>query len=589
MKDQIDYSRSRLSVFCAYIRPHGRAFAADMALSVAVAAVDLVFPLVSRWSMRALLPQGLFMTFFSVMSVVFIAYLLRAWCMYLVTVIGHRMGTMVEADMRRDVFMHMQELSYSFFDRNRTGVLMGRVTNDLFEIVELAHHGPENILTCSLTLLGALAILFTVNWRLTLVLVVLLPVCVAFSMRQRVNMQRANREVKKKTGEINAAIESGISGIRTSKAFANEAAEDIKFQQANEAFKKSRVAFYRAMGLFNAGVEAAVGLMQVAVITMGGYLIMKESMNYVDLITFTLYVSTFTAPIRKLMQFMEIYTQGMAGFDRFLELMRTKPEIEDAPDAKVLDVESVRGEITFDHVSFHYQDGTQVLDGVSMTVHPGETVALVGSSGGGKTTMCHLIPRFYDVTGGRILVDGHDVRDLTQESLRRSIGIIQQDVFLFAGTVMDNIRYGRPDATDEEIVRAARLAKIHEDIMQMPEGYRSFVGERGIVLSGGQKQRISIARVFLKNPPILILDEATSALDSVTEKEIQQSLDELSRGKTCIVIAHRLSTVHDADRIAVVKDRRIVEQGTRAQLLALGGVYAGLERAQSLGQAAGDC
>ena len=582
MKEKIDFNRSKLSVFAAYIRPHREAFAVDMGLSVAVALVDLIFPLVSRWSMQALLPQGLFRAFFSVMSIVFLAYLLRAWFMYLVTVIGHRMGTMVEADMRRDVFMHMQDLSYSFFDRNRTGVLLGRVTNDLFEIVELAHHGPENILTCSMTILGALVILLTVNWKLTLVLLLLLPACVLFSMRQRINMQKANQEVKKKTGEINAAIESGISGIRTSKAFANETAEDEKFQKANEAFKNSRVGFYRAMGLFNAGVEAAVGLMQVAVVTMGGYLIMKGNMDYVDLITFTLYVSTFTAPIRKLMQFMEIYTSGMAGFDRFLELMRTKPEIEDAPDARELDIQKVRGEVFFDHVSFHYQDGTQVLDDVTLTIQPGEKFALVGPSGGGKTTMCHLIPRFYDVSRGRILVDGNDVRSLTQESLRRSIGIIQQDVFLFAGTVMDNIRYGRPDATDEEVVRAAVLSKIHEDIMQMPDGYETFVGERGIVLSGGQKQRVSIARVFLKNPPILILDEATSALDSVTEGEIQQSLDELSRGKTCIVIAHRLSTVFDADRIAVVENRHIAEQGTRGELLALNGIYAGLEKAQSL-------
>ena len=582
MKEKTDFNRSKLSVFAAYIRPHREAFAVDMGLSVAVALVDLIFPLVSRWSMQALLPQGLFRAFFSVMSIVFLAYLLRAWFMYLVTVIGHRMGTMVEADMRRDVFMHMQDLSYSFFDRNRTGVLLGRVTNDLFEIVELAHHGPENILTCSMTILGALVILLTVNWKLTLVLLLLLPACVLFSMRQRINMQKANQEVKKKTGEINAAIESGISGIRTSKAFANETAEDEKFQKANEAFKNSRVGFYRAMGLFNAGVEAAVGLMQVAVVTMGGYLIMKGNMDYVDLITFTLYVSTFTAPIRKLMQFMEIYTSGMAGFDRFLELMRTKPEIEDAPDARELDIQKVRGEVFFDHVSFHYQDGTQVLDDVTLTIQPGEKFALVGPSGGGKTTMCHLIPRFYDVSRGRILVDGNDVRSLTQESLRRSIGIIQQDVFLFAGTVMDNIRYGRPDATDEEVVRAAVLSKIHEDIMQMPDGYETFVGERGIVLSGGQKQRVSIARVFLKNPPILILDEATSALDSVTEGEIQQSLDELSRGKTCIVIAHRLSTVFDADRIAVVENRHIAEQGTRGELLALNGIYAGLEKAQSL-------
>ena len=574
-----DYSRSKLAIFASYIKPHGKAFAIDMALSVGIAIVDLVFPYVSRWSMRSLLPDGLYRAFFIVMAVMFAAYVLRSVCQYFVTVVGHRMGTLVEADMRRDVFTHMQELSYSFFDRNRTGVLLARVTNDLFEIVELAHHGPENILTCSITIVGAIAILLTINPLLTMVLMVMLPACIAFGMRQRLNMQAANREVKKRTGEINAAIESGISGIRTSKAFANEEAEDEKFDVANEAFKASKVSFYRAMGLFHAGVEGAVGLMQVAVISVGGYLIMREKMNYIDLVTFTLYVSTFTAPIRKLMQFMEIYTQGMSGFDRFVELMRTEPEIQDAPDAKILT--SVKGSIAFEDVSFSYDDGTEVLDHVNLRIEPGETVALVGESGGGKTTMCHLIPRFYDVTGGRVTVDGHDVRSLTQESLRKNIGIIQQDVFLFAGSVMENIRYGRPDATDREVVEAAVRARIHDDIMQMSDGYDTFVGERGVVLSGGQKQRISIARVFLKNPPILILDEATSALDSVTEKLIQDSLDALSAGKTCLVIAHRLSTVRGADRIAVVDGMHIVEQGSRAELLALDGAYARLERAQS--------
>ncbi len=575
-----DFNRPKLAIFASYIKPHGKAFAIDMALSVAVAAVDLIFPYVSRWSMNRLLPNSLYRAFFAVMAIMIAAYVLRAVCQYFVTVIGHRMGTMVEADMRRDVFTHMQDLSYSFFDRNRTGVLLSRVTNDLFEIVELAHHGPENILTCSLTLIGSLVILGTINPRLTLVLVVMMPACVVFGLRQRVNMQRANREVKKRTGEINAAIESGISGIRTSKAFANEEAEDEKFAIANEAFKASRVSFYRAMGLFNAGVEAAVGLMQVAVITVGGYLIMRGQMNYVDLVTFTLYISTFTSPIRKLMQFMEIYTQGMSGFDRFVELMRTEPEIQDAPDA--IELKDVRGEIRFEDVSFSYNDGTEVLDHVDLTVAPGETVALVGASGGGKTTMCHLIPRFYDVTGGRVTVDGHDVRSLTQSSLRKSIGIIQQDVFLFAGTVMENIRYGRPDATDREVVEAAIRARIHDDIKEMPQGYETYVGERGVVLSGGQKQRVSIARVFLKDPPILILDEATSALDSVTEKQIQESLDVLSKGKTCLVIAHRLSTVRDADRIAVVDGMHIVEQGSRDKLIAAGGAYAALERAQEL-------
>ena len=576
----IDYSRPKLAVFASYIKPHGKAFAIDMALSVSIAAVDLLFPYVSRWSMRNLLPEGLFRTFFTVMLIMFAAYLIRAVCQYFVTVVGHRMGTLVEADMRRDVFSHMQELSYSFFDRNRTGVLLARVTNDLFEIVELAHHGPENILTCSLTLVGALVILLTINPLLTLVLVVMLPACIIFSMRQRLNMQAANREVKKRTGEINAAIESGISGIRTSKAFANEAAEDQKFAAANEAFKASRISFYRAMGLFHAGIEAAVSLMQVAVISFGGFLIMQDRLSYIDLITFTLYVSTFTSPIRKLVQFMEIYTQGMTGFDRFVELMRTQPEIQDSPNAKILT--DVKGDIRFEDVSFSYNDGSQVLDHVDLHIAPGETVSLVGSSGGGKTTMCHLIPRFYDVTGGRVTVDENDVRDLTQASLRGSIGIIQQDVFLFADTVMENIRYGRPDATDREVVEAAIRARIHEDILQMPDGYQTNVGERGVVLSGGQKQRISIARVFLKDPPILILDEATSALDSITEKQIQESLDVLSKGKTCLVIAHRLSTVRDADRIAVVDGMHIIEQGSRDELLALGGAYAKLEKAQEL-------
>ena len=578
MNRNIDFSRSKLSIFASYIYPHRVAFALDMGLSLAVALVDLAFPYVTRRTMNSALPQQHFRTFFLIMAALLIAYLLRAFFQYLITIIGHRMGTLVEADMRRDVFTHMQTLSFSFFDRNRTGVLMARVTSDLFEIVELAHHGPENILTCSATLLGALIILLMINARLAIVLIVLLPLCIVFSIYQRMRMQDANRDVKVRTGEINAAIESSISGIRTSKAFAAERAEDAKFDAANEAFKKSKVRYYQAMGLFNAGIEATVGIMQVAVVTVGGYLIMQGEMDLVDLLTFTLYVATFLSPVRKLVQFMEVYAQGSAGFARFVELMRTQPEIQDAPDAVTLS--DVRGEIRFDHVSFAYMADVPVLKDINLTVSPGETFALVGSSGGGKTTICHLIPRFYDVSAGAVLVDGRDIRTVTQESLRQNIGIIQQDVFLFAGTIMDNIRYGRPGASDREVVEAAIRAEIHEDIMHMPDAYESFVGERGVVLSGGQKQRISIARVFLKNPPILILDEATSALDSVTEQKIQRSLDLLSQGKTCIVIAHRLSTIRNADRIAVVDEQHIIEQGSREELLKKNGAYAALERAQ---------
>ena len=579
---QKDFSRSDLSIFISYMLPHRKLFAVDMFLSAMISFIDLSFPYITRKAMNSLLPQRMYTAFFAVMAAVLAAYLLRAFFQYKVTVIGHGYGTLVEADMRSDVFAHMQKLSFSFFDKNRTGVLLGRVTNDLFEIVELAHHGPENLLTCSLTIVGALIILLFINPRLTLVLLVLLPAAIYCTMLQRLNMRRANREVKKKTGEINAAIESGISGIRTSKAFANEQVEEDKFESANENFRKSKTDYYKAMGLFMGSMEATIGLMQAAVIAVGGVMLMNGTLDLVDLLTFTLYVSTFTTPVRKLAQFMEIYTQGTAGFSRFLEIMRTEPEIQDAPDA--VEVTDVKGRITYDHVSFHYNDGVDVLKDVNVTVEPGTTLALVGSSGGGKTTMCHLLPRFYDVSEGAVRIDGMDVRKITQESLRRHIGIIQQDVFIFAGTIMENIRYGRPDATDKEVINAAIKAEIHDEIAAMPDGYHTFVGERGVILSGGQKQRVSIARVILRQPPILILDEATSALDSVTEKKIQDSLDLLSAGRTCIVIAHRLSTVRNADQIAVIENQGISEIGTRKDLLARDGIYAALERAQEMGE-----
>lgn len=578
--NSINYNKSKLGIFISYLKPYRKMFVIDMVMSVLISAVDLAFPYISRWSMNTLLPEKAYRVFFIVMAIMLVSYILRAMLQYFVTIVGHKMGTRIEADMRRDVFSHMQQLSFSFFDKNRTGVLMSRVTNDLFEIVELAHHGPEHLVTCTLTIVGSLIVLLTINWRLALVLGALLPACVVFSMRQRLRMNEANREVKKKIGEINAAIESGISGIRTSKAFANESIEDEKFDVANNEFKRTKVKFYSAMGLFNAGVEATVGIVQVVVVAFGGFLIMKGKMNFVDLVTFTLYISTFVSPVRKLAQFMEMYTQGNAGFDRFVDLMRTEPEIKDAPDAMSLD--RLEGNISFKDVSFHYNSGANVLNNFSLDIRKGEKLALVGPSGEGKTTICSLLLRFYEVCGGSIEVDGHDIRDVKQTDLRREIGIIQQDVFMFAGTVRDNIRYGKPDATDEEIVMAAKSAGIHDEIIRMPDGYDTVIGERGTTLSGGQKQRISIARIFLKNPPVLILDEATSALDSVTEANIQRSLDELSKDRTCIVIAHRLSTVRNSDRIAVVDNGKISELGSRDELLELNGHYAQLERAQEL-------
>ena len=582
-----NYNAKPFSIFMSYIAGHKKLFGIDMLCALLVALIDLIFPYVSRYSMKVMLPNKLYATFFTVMAVMVLAYVLKAGLYYVITVIGHKMGVLVESDMRRDVFTHMQSLSFSYYDHNRTGVLMSRITSDLFEITELAHHGPENIVICTLTIVGALAVMFAMQWQLALVITLALPLCAWFTIKQRIKMKEANIEVKRKTAEIYSAIESSISGIRTAKAFANEDQESDKFDRANEMFRGSKVEYYKSMGLFNSGMEFTTGIVQVVVIAVGGLLIMQNKMNYIDLITFSLYVSTFVSPVRKLTQFAELYMQGTAGFARFLEVMRTEPTIKDAPDA--MELGAVEGKIDYNHVSFNYGNGIPVLSDVDLHIAAGQCLAVVGPSGGGKTTLCQLLPRFYDVCEGSVAVDGIDVRHVTQASLRRNIGVIQQDVFMFAGTIRENIRYGRPDATDEEIVEAAVRAQIHSEIMEMPDGYDSYIGERGVMLSGGQKQRISIARVFLKNPKILILDEATSALDTVTEQRIQASLDELSEGRTTIIIAHRLSTVKNADVIAVVEGEHIVEMGSHSELMAKNGEYAALCRAQQIEKGEESC
>ena len=582
-----NYNAKPFSIFMSYIAGHKKLFGIDMLCALLVALIDLIFPYVSRYSMKVTLPNKLYATFFTVMAIMVLAYVLKAGLYYVITVIGHKMGVLVESDMRRDVFTHMQSLSFSYYDHNRTGVLMSRITSDLFEITELAHHGPENIVICTLTIVGALAVMFAMQWQLALVITLALPLCAWFTIKQRIKMKEANIEVKRKTAEIYSAIESSISGIRTAKAFANENQESDKFDRANELFRGSKVEYYKSMGLFNSGMEFTTGIVQVVVIAVGGLLIMQNKMNYIDLITFSLYVSAFVSPVRKLTQFAELYMQGTAGFARFLEVMRTEPTIKDAPDA--MELGAVEGKIDYNHVSFNYGNGIPVLSDVDLHIAAGQCLAVVGPSGGGKTTLCQLLPRFYDVCEGSVTVDGIDVRHVTQASLRRNIGVIQQDVFMFAGTIRENIRYGRPDATDEEIVEAAVRAQIHSEIMEMPDGYDSYIGERGVMLSGGQKQRISIARVFLKNPKILILDEATSALDTVTEQRIQASLDELSEGRTTIIIAHRLSTVKNADVIAVVEGEHIVEMGSHSELMAKNGEYAALCRAQQIEKGEESC
>ena len=550
-----------------------------MFCALCVAAIDLIWPMVSRGALTQLLPSHAYTAFFTVMGVMLLAFCLRGALQYVVTFWGHTFGIRVETDIRQALFDHIQTLGFDYFTKNRTGELMSRLTTDLWEMSELAHHGPEDLLISAVSILGALVVLMTIQWRLALVIALLIPIFLAVVLLRRRAVRQASQEVKATAAEINADIESSLSGMRTAKAFANEPVEVEKFRRSNARYRQHKRRFYHEMGLFLSVMEVFLSILSVAVIAVGGWLIMEDRMDYIDLITFSMYITTFISPLRKIVFFSEQFASGFAGLRRFTEIMRTEPSVCDAPDAEELT--DVRGEIDVQNVSFAYTEETEVLQDVSLRIAAGETVAVVGPSGGGKTTLCQLIPRFYDVTTGAVTVDGKDVRQLTQASLRRQIGIVQQDVFLFADTVMENIRYGRPDATAEEVAEAAKRAEIYDDIMAMPEGFDTYVGERGVRLSGGQKQRIAIARIFLKNPPILILDEATSSLDSVTESKIQRAFDELAVGRTTMIIAHRLSTIRAASRIMVIADGVIAESGTHDELMALGGVYATLYRTQT--------
>ena len=579
MKKRDFKNHSPLRIFISYFSNHKLLFGIDVLCACGIAAIDLLFPLITRKALYTWLPEEMYKTFFAVMIIVVGCYLLRSCLNFIVAYFGHTFGIRVEADIRRDLFHHMQTMSFDFYDRNRTGQLMSRLTSDLFELTELAHHGPEDLLTSTLTIIGAVIVMLTIRWELAVIVLLMIPVFLAIVMTMRRRMMRASRKAKEKTGLINQEIESSLSGIRTAKAFANEDMECDRFDAANEQFKTSKRQHHKAMGQFHSCIEFFLCSLNVVIIGVGGYFVMKKNMDYRDLTTFVLYISTFVSPMRKLANFSEMFSNGFAGLSRFVGIMRTDPTIQDKPDA--LTLENVQGRIEVENVTFAYDRELDVLRNVSLTVEPGETIAIVGPSGGGKTTLCQLIPRFYDVDSGSIRIDGQDVRDVTQHSIHKNIGIVQQDVFLFADTIFENIRYGKPDATEEEVIAAAKKAEIYEDILAMPEGFQTYVGERGTLLSGGQKQRVAIARIFLKNPPILILDEATSALDSVTEAKIQRAFDNLSVGRTTLIIAHRLSTIRAAHRIIAIADGHITECGTHDELIGQGGIYAALYNTQN--------
>lgn len=584
-----DVKKSEYKLFFSYFKPHKWLFFADLFCAVFVAAVDVIFPVISRFTLNKVLPQYLnsadnsvqrtvIFTFFSIIALCFLMCVLRTVAQWFITFFGHVFGVAVEKDMRRDIFEHIEKQSFSFFDKNRTGQLMSRTTTDLFEISELAHHGPEDLLISLLTLFGAFFVMFSIRWQLAVIVFVTLPLLIFAVYSSRKSLMGSSSLVKGKTAEINSAVESSISGARTTKIFTNEDYEFSKFEKSNQNFFDAKRLYYKAMAGMHSKMEFVTHILSVIILAVGGFYIMKGKMTLGDLVAANMFVAAFLQPIRRLANFVEQFSTGMAGFMRFSEMMQIHEEMPEKTDAVELSekIESV----DFENVSFDYSENFPVLKNISLEVKKGQTVAFVGPSGGGKTTLCNLLARFYEVKDGSIKINGIDIRDYKLKSLRSQIGFVQQDVFMFAGTIRENIAYGRPDATEAEIIEAAKEAEIYDDIMNMQNGFDSVIGERGIKLSGGQKQRISIARVFLKNPPVLVLDEATSALDSITEQKIQSAFDRLCSGRTAFMIAHRLSTIKNADKIAVLENHKIVESGTHEQLLSKKGEYFNLYTAQ---------
>lgn len=561
-----------------YYKPYKKVFFADMFFAILGAVTTLIIPLIIRYITGALVyePREKMLEGVIVCATVMVVLVaIQCYSNYFISNYGHVMGAKIEYDMRNEIFGHYQKLSFSFYDNQKVGQLMSRITNDLFDITELLHHGPEEVVISAIKLIGSFVVLVCINWKLALASFALIPIMLVYALFLNKRMKRAFKSNRAKVADINANIEDNLSGIRVVKSFANEDIEQEKFKEGNDRFLESKKNSYRYMGQYHSGLGAFVTLITVVVIVVGALLMSEGDIATTDLLTFLLYISNFTEPVKTLINFAEQFQNGMTGYERFLDVMSIVPDIQDKENA--VEIGNVQGRVSFENVSFRYEEDLEnVLSGVNLQVEKGEYIALVGSSGAGKTTLCSLIPRFYEATEGSIKIDDMDIRDISLKSLRQNIGVVQQDVYLFVGSVKDNIRYGKPNATDEEIIEAAKNANAHDFIMELPDGYDTYIGQRGVKLSGGQKQRLSIARVFLKNPPILIFDEATSALDNESEKVVQESLEKLAKNRTTFVIAHRLSTIRNAERIIVLTEDGIAEQGTHKELMEMDGIYRGL-------------